>query len=101
MLSPDAYMQELECRIEFLEKSILLLLMNNNLHTMMQELLLEEIMRSPRARNGQEIFEKIKEDINWESLVGPNEISQDQLDYVSNALYTKIINYRHYGNLNL
>lgn len=99
MLSDD--LDNMQRRLEFLEKSILLLLMNNNLHAMIQETLLDEISATPRAITGQEIFEKIQAEINWESLVGPEEIDQDQLDYVSQALYTKLINYRHYGNLNL
>ena len=100
MYGGQDYEDNLENRIDYLEYVILILLMNNGLHELMQELLLDEINKCAKWDDGETILRTLKDSVNWESLVGNTYTDQETLDDFTQKLYNKLTSYRRHGNLN-
>lgn len=92
--------EEFTARIAFLEASIVLLLLNENLAERLQEILLEEINQCDKRCKGKTIYDLLRNSESWESLVAPNIIYPEVLDTFLKGLYTKVESYRKHGNLN-
>ncbi len=93
--------KSLDNRVDFLEKSLALVLMNPNLYELLQRLFLLEISKPSKPNTGKNVFETLKTSENWEALTGPQEVEDSTIAELTQTVYKKIEHYRKHGNLNL
>ena len=107
MDSPDQEKLDLEKiiekkqkRLDFLELSILLILMNPNLYELLQQVLCHGINSCAKSDNGETILQALKMSENWAGITGPEDVDDQTLDDFTHSLYTKLTSYRKHGNFN-
>lgn len=100
-LHNEEIIESLDNRVDFLEKSLALVLMNQNLYELLQRLFLLEISKPSNPNTGKNVFEMLKNGENWEALTGPEDVEDSTIAELTQTVYKKIEHYRKHGNLNL
>lgn len=100
-LHNEEIIKSLDNRVDFLEKSLVLVLMNYNLYELLQQLFLHEISKPSKQDYGKAIFDRLKSQENWEAITGPQNVEDSTIAKLTQTVYKKIEHYRKHGNLNL
>lgn len=88
-------------RTRFLENSILFILMNQNLHEMLQAILLQKLSSTP-GTSGDILYDSVLlDEVEREQLTGPDIIDNYVLETNTASLKRKMAAYKASGNLNL